>query len=95
MRPPGRAGPGRRWTRRPGVSAAGADDDVVIAAARDEDRILLTEDRDFGQLVYAQGHRTGGVLYLRVHPRERALPGRGSSPPCGNSVLGSSGRLWS
>jgi predicted nuclease of predicted toxin-antitoxin system len=30
-----------------------ADDDVVMARARDDERVLLTEDRDFGQLVYA------------------------------------------
>jgi predicted nuclease of predicted toxin-antitoxin system len=58
------------------LTPAGEDDDIVIAAARDETRVLLTEDRDFGRLVYAQGHATGGVLYLRVQPRERALLGQ-------------------
>ena len=30
-----------------------------------EGRLLLTEDKDFGQLVYAHGQATGGVLLLR------------------------------
>ena len=37
----------------------GAEDDVVLAMARDDARVLLTEDKDFGQLAYAGG-------YLRV-----------------------------
>jgi predicted nuclease of predicted toxin-antitoxin system len=57
------------------LTPAGEDDDLVMATAREEGRILLTEDRDFGRLVYAQGRATAGVLYLRVHPRERPLLG--------------------
>ena len=30
-----------------------------------EERILLTEDKDFGQLVYAHGQETLGVIFLR------------------------------
>jgi predicted nuclease of predicted toxin-antitoxin system len=33
-------------------------------AAREE-RIPLTEDKDFGQLVYAHGQKTHGVIFLR------------------------------
>ena len=32
---------------------AGADDQAVIDFARSERRLLLTEDKDFGQLVFA------------------------------------------
>jgi len=35
------------------------EDDVREKAVRD-DRILITEDKDFGQLVYANMRRTGG-----------------------------------
>jgi len=30
-----------------------------------EDRILITEDKDFGQLVYAHGHGSRGVILVR------------------------------
>ena len=40
------------------------DSDVIDLSAREE-RILITEDKDFGQLVYAHGHRSGGVILVR------------------------------
>ncbi len=41
-----------------------------------EGRILLTEDKDFGQLVHANQAATGGVFLLRFPARARAnLPG--------------------
>lgn len=42
-----------------------AEDEVVIDLAVREGRILLTEDKDFGRLVYADRRATGGVLFLR------------------------------
>ena len=42
-----------------------AEDIDVMKRALGENRILLTEDKDFGQLVYAQGHNTIGVIFLR------------------------------
>ena len=52
-----------------------AEDDAVIDLAVREERLLLTEDKDFGQLVYARGRRTAGVLLLRfLHRRERPFP---------------------
>lgn len=36
--------------------ALGATDDEVTDLARREKRILLTEDKDFGQLVFAAGN---------------------------------------
>lgn len=42
-----------------------ADDVDVIEFAVKEGRILLTEDKDFGQLVYAHGGKTVGVILLR------------------------------
>jgi predicted nuclease of predicted toxin-antitoxin system len=41
------------------------EDSNVIKLARREKRILLTEDKDFGQLVFAHGEKTLGVLFLR------------------------------
>ena len=42
-----------------------AEDSEVIDLALREKRILLTEDKDFGQLVYAHGQKTLGVIFLR------------------------------
>ena len=38
-----------------------AEDGHVLALARSESRVLLTEDKDFGVLAYAGGHETAGV----------------------------------
>jgi predicted nuclease of predicted toxin-antitoxin system len=46
-------------------AAPGAEDVVVVDLAVREGRILLTEDKDFGQLVYAAKRDTGGVILLR------------------------------
>ena len=44
----------------------GGQDDVLVAAeAHSQDRILLTEDRDFGHLVFVQGRPTAGVILIR------------------------------
>lgn len=52
-----------------------AKHDAVIDLAVREERLLLTEDKDFGQLVYARGRRTAGVLLLRFPASAReALP---------------------
>jgi len=43
----------------------GAPDSVVIMLALSMSRILITEDKDFGQLVHASGHGHSGVILLR------------------------------
>ena len=48
-----------------------AADDRVIAMAVLEDRILLTEDKDFGQLVYASAETSPGVVLIRFPARAR------------------------
>ena len=42
-----------------------ADDVDIIRLARSAKRVLLTEDKHFGQLVYAQGHSAIGVVFIR------------------------------
>ncbi len=42
-----------------------ADDDAVIGLALRERCVLLTEDKDFGQLVHASGLESTGVVLLR------------------------------
>ena len=40
-----------------------------------ESSILITEDKDFGQLVYARFQKTGGVIFIRFPARaRRSLP---------------------
>jgi hypothetical protein len=52
--------------------APGSEDDVVIEMAVREQRVLITEDRDFGQLVYATAKPTSGVILLRFPATARA-----------------------
>jgi len=59
-----------------GDVAPGAEDQWVTDLAVREDRILITEDRDFGQLVYAEGRASGGVLLLRFPATARAAMAR-------------------
>ena len=55
-------------------------------------RILLTEDKDFGQLVFAAGRGAIGILLLRYPPRARPrLPSDVADLLCrkGESLRGS------
>ncbi len=53
-------------------SARSAPDDAVLRLAAREKRILLTEDKDFGQWVHADQRATGGVIFLRYPPAARS-----------------------
>ena len=53
----------------------GAEDHIVAALAASESRVLLTEDKDFGQLAYATGHSTSGVMLIRYPARARSALG--------------------
>lgn len=53
-------------------SAPGASDEAVIARAFNEGRVLITEDRDFGELVYARGHSAAGVVLVKFPSRVRS-----------------------
>lgn len=44
----------------------GISDEVVLDLANRERAILLTVDRDFGELVFRQGRVTTGVILLRL-----------------------------
>jgi predicted nuclease of predicted toxin-antitoxin system len=52
--------------------APGAPDADIMTLALQEERILLTEDKDFGQLVYAAGQRSHGVVLFRVPIKSRS-----------------------
>jgi predicted nuclease of predicted toxin-antitoxin system len=43
-----------------------------MARAELEGRVLLTEDKDFGRLLYAEGHTTCGVIFIRFPGDARA-----------------------
>ena len=46
--------------------ARGIDDEAVLDLARQEERVILTEDTDFGELVYRLRRPTEGVILLRL-----------------------------
>jgi predicted nuclease of predicted toxin-antitoxin system len=41
-------------------------DDEIIRIAKQENRIIITSDKDFGELVYKRGLAHQGVLLLRI-----------------------------
>lgn len=50
-------------------SDPGADDRDVLTLARAGQRVLVTFDADFGDLIYQQGASAPlGLVYLRLHP---------------------------
>lgn len=51
--------------------AAGAADETVLAMSRSENRVLVTFDKDFGEMAFRKGHDAScGVILLR--PRLRS-----------------------
>lgn len=52
---------------------AGTPDSNVLAMSVESERILLTEDKDFGQLIFAFGQRTCGVVLFRFPEGTRHL----------------------
>jgi predicted nuclease of predicted toxin-antitoxin system len=52
-------------------SAAGTRDEAIIEQAVERGRVLLTEDRDFGELVYARGRSSAGVVLIKFGSRVR------------------------
>jgi|SRR5579859_5425909 len=51
--------------------AVGAEDEKILERALNEKRVLITEDRDFGELVYARGRSSAGVILVRFPGRAR------------------------
>lgn len=52
-------------------SLRGASDDDLLARAFSENRVLLTEGKDFGELVYRLRRRMWGIVLLRFDVAER------------------------
>ncbi len=62
-----------RWLRQRGhevfsvyEEARGMNDDDIIQKAFDENRILITNDKDFGEKVYREGYPHRGIVLLRL-----------------------------
>ena len=51
-------------------SAPGIDDETVLKMASDQDRILLTEDKEFGELVVRLGYPAYSIVLLRMNPAD-------------------------
>ncbi|MFN3762998.1 MAG: DUF5615 family PIN-like protein [Anaerolineae bacterium] len=54
-------------------SLKGALDEELLARAVAENRIVLTEDKDFGELVYRLRMPVYGIILLRFRVRDRDL----------------------
>lgn len=52
-----------------------ASDREVLRVAVEEDRILITEDSDFGEWVFAHGEKMKGVLFIRFPSNARSKVG--------------------
>ena len=46
--------------------ARGADDESLIRKAQNEDWVLITNDKDFGAMVYRERRLHGGIILLRL-----------------------------
>ncbi len=44
----------------------GLDDESILANAVAENRILITNDDDFGEMIFARGLKHAGVIFLRL-----------------------------
>jgi len=51
------------------------EDIEVLARAARENRLLLTEDKDFGDLVFRQARPVPGIVLLRIDPSRRSRKG--------------------
>ena len=44
----------------------GADDTEILEFANKENRIIVTNDKDFGELIFKKGFKHRGVIFLRL-----------------------------
>jgi predicted nuclease of predicted toxin-antitoxin system len=58
-------------------SMAGAADDLILARAQSEDRIVVTHDKDFGELAFRYGLSAScGVVLIRLAGADPAADNR-------------------
>jgi predicted nuclease of predicted toxin-antitoxin system len=51
-----------------GAGKAGASDDAIMALARKEERILLTSDKHFANILTYPPQSHHGIIRIRIHP---------------------------
>ncbi|MBP1467385.1 DUF5615 family PIN-like protein [Candidatus Chloroploca sp. M-50] len=69
----------------------GITDEVILALANQQDAILATRDKDFGELVYRLNRVTQGVILVRLdglHPDTKASIVSASITEHGAEMLG-------
>ena len=54
----------------------GASDTSVIELANEKKSVLLTADKDFGELIFRQGKLTHGIILIRLHGLSSMKKGR-------------------
>ncbi len=60
-----------------GIDFSGITDKEVMTLAIDENRIILTFDKDYGELIFKYGYRPAeGVIFLRLETYESDEPGK-------------------
>jgi len=47
--------------------ASGTDDEDILQMASEGSRILVTRDKDFGELAYRDGRAHAGIILSRLH----------------------------
>jgi predicted nuclease of predicted toxin-antitoxin system len=52
---------------------SGIPDDEVLLVAYNQGRILLTEDKDFGELVYRLKKSSRGIILIRIDVKQRSM----------------------
>lgn len=58
-----------------GNIAPSITDEAVMQLAIKEHRLIITFDRDYGNLVFGEGYRPPGVIYLRIQDYDPDYPG--------------------
>lgn len=56
-----------------GDIASGADDTEIFEISREDGRIILTEDKDFGEWAIRFGYKTSGIILLRIDADQKEL----------------------
>ena len=54
-------------------SLQGLTDREVLKRAKKDERVLLTEDKDFGELVYRLRLPSHGIILLRFNPHDKKI----------------------
>jgi predicted nuclease of predicted toxin-antitoxin system len=48
-------------------SMRGQDDERILRYAEETGRVILTDDKDFGELVFNRGMNSQGIILVRLH----------------------------